>query len=259
MKSLDKYQGAGNSFLLGWRKDFETQDLAALAEDLCDPHFGIGADGLVLLTANGNRIRWDFFNSDGSAAEFCGNAARCAALFVHEHMNIKNFELESLAGISAVRWLTPEEVEIEMVPVKYLDRKFKTPFWSEPLLWVNTGVPHLVIKVEKESDLLNFEKEAQQLRFWKGLGPAGSNVTFVFVVSPHQAKAVSFERGVEGFTLACGTGAIAAAAYLKENFSNQESRIQMPGGEIRIFLSDDKVIMRGPAQKIANVLIEDKK
>ncbi len=130
-----------------------------------------------------------------------------------------------------------------------------TPFWPNPVCWLNTGVPHIVVEVPSTAELKKYRNEAAQIRSWIQLGPAGANVTFVHKHSGVQVSAVSFERGIENFTLACGTGAVAAASVIMANNHTSRCQVQMPGGDLQIELTDGKVLMTGEAHEIAQLTV----
>jgi diaminopimelate epimerase len=252
---LTKMQGAGNSFLI--IDGSQSLDLSGseLAKKLCDFHFGLGADGLVVLHNMGQKnLKWDFFNSDGSPAEFCGNAARCIGLFAKQGWNADSINLETVAGVVTCEVKSENTVRVRMPEPKWIQKEIKTPYWGKPVAWINTGVPHLVVEVNSSKELKNFTKEAALMRSWEGLGKGGSNVTFAFFENDHSAQAVSFERGVEDYTLACGTGAVAAGIYGMEKFKNKECSIKMPGGTLKI-ISDNGTFMEGSAQRIADIKV----
>lgn len=252
--SLTKMQGAGNSFLiLDSAKKLKRPEQAAQA--LCDFHFGAGADGLVVLKKQGSRIGWDFYNSDGSAAEFCGNAARCVAQYAFEAWKIKKISLETRAGVVECEVKKSNRVRIQMPKPQWIQKELKTPFWDKPVAWINTGVPHLVVEVSTESELKAHTAEAKKLRFWEGLGDGGANVTFLYFLNEKNVSAVTFERGVEGYTLACGTGAVAAGLFAMAKNKTKECLVTMPGGDLKISDEKNKIYMEGEAWRIADIKI----
>ena len=251
---LTKMQGAGNSFLMTDKVMPKNQRIHA-TQRLCDPHFGIGADGMVFLSFEKKGIfEWDFYNSDGSSAEFCGNAARCAALYIFEkYPEHKKIEIKTLAGKIRCEVKSLSVVEVEMPKVEWLAQQVTIPFWPKPVAWLNTGVPHIIVEVDSDKNLKKYKTEASQIRAFDQLGPSGANVTFLFMHSPKLVSAISFERGVEDFTLACGTGAVAAASFVMARSSTMECLIQMPGGNLEISLKEGKFFMQGEAYKIAEI------
>jgi diaminopimelate epimerase len=251
---LTKMQGAGNSFLITLEK-VEVSRRPLLAKQLCDMHFGIGADGVVFLSAqNDNNLEWDFYNSDGSEAEFCGNAARCVAQYMHSVTGNKNsLEIKTRAGTVRCQVMSENRVEVQMPTVKWMDAAMTVPLWPNPVAWLNTGVPHVVMVVPHIDDLTRYKTEAAHIRSWSGLGPGGANVTFIYIHNEDTVSANSYERGVEDFTLACGTGAVAAAVFMMKRSGKSSCKVRMPGGELNVALENEKVLMTGEAHKVADV------
>ena len=252
--SMTKMQGAGNSFLIT-SENISLKIRAKLTEKLCDINFGVGADGMVFLNSSkdGN-VDWDFYNSDGSEAEFCGNAARCVALYIFDqNSNHKKIQIKTRAGLVACEMMDAQVVQVQMPKVEWLSKSLVIPGWPAPVVWLNTGVPHVVIEVAALADLKKYKSEAALIRSSDRLGPSGSNVTFVFAQGPEDISAVTFERGVEDFTLACGTGAVAAAYYMMEKNFTHGCQVKMPGGSLKVTKNEDQVLMTGEAYKIANI------
>ena len=253
---ITKMQGAGNSFLLT-TEIVPLAEKAKIAKELCSLNFGIGAEGMVFLKSEKSEIiEWDFYNSDGSMAEFCGNAARCVAIYIFDkNPDVLKIEIKTQAGSVHCAVKDSKTVEVEMPKVEWKSKALVTPFWPQPVVWINTGVPHIVIEVAAFEDLKKFKKEAAQIRAWSQLGAMGSNVTFVFMHSSEKASAVTFERGVEDFTLACGTGAVAAAWFIMEKNKTNQCLVKMPGGDLHVSLVNGKTLMRGEAYKIADLTL----
>lgn len=253
---ITKMQGAGNSFLIASDK-IEIKFQSIMAKNLCDVSFGIGADGMVFLNLeNENEFEWNFYNSDGSQAEFCGNAARCVALYISEKFpQLSKIKIKTLAGLIRCELKSQKVVQIEMPKIEWYEKEKATPFWPTPVAWLNTGVPHIVIELSSSDNLRKNKLEAAQIRNWDQLGPLGSNVTFLSVHSSNLISAITYERGVENYTLACGTGAVAAAIFIMEKNSTSECRVQMPGGNLDITSVNGKVFMSGEAHKIAEINI----
>ncbi len=251
---MTKMQGAGNSFLVIESSE-APKKIKSATPKLCDFHFGPGADGLVVLTKKENKVKWDFYNSDGSAAEFCGNAARCVALYAFERWSKKKIFLETAAGLVGCEVKKTNYVRVQMPDPQWIKKEVKTPFWKSSVAWLNTGVPHLVVEVSAENELKSHQEDAKKMRFWEGLGPAGANVTFVHFSSETKIAAVTFERGVEGYTLACGTGAVAAAVYAMEKHKTTECLVVMPGGSLFIKNEEQKIYMEGEAWRVADLQV----
>lgn len=216
-----KYAGCGNDFILFDNRSGTFPILQpTLIQTLCHRHSGIGADGILLLeTSDHAHYRMKVMNSDGSEAEMCGNGLRCFVKWLHSiGLRHKKYQIEVMNRVLSVHLTDDARVSIDMgVP---LDIEWNIPFsyQNETLMihMLNTGVPHAVIFVD------NIEQIAVQtigahIRYHPFRQPKGTNVTFVQKMAPHRINVRTYERGVEKETLACGTGATAAAlatAYL---------------------------------------------
>jgi diaminopimelate epimerase len=199
---ITKYSASGNDFVIF--HTFKEIDRSDMAKSLCDRHEGIGADGLVVVLPDSqNDFRWQFYNSDGSEANMCGNASRAVAHFAYNNgLADKNMKFLTGAGeISAS--VEGDIVESELTkPIVIKDE-----FEEEGFTWwiVDTGVPHIVTIVD---DLDSYDKElASRMRYKYNV-----NVNFA-KVDGEFLRVRTYERGVEDETLACGTGM--AASFLR--------------------------------------------
>lgn len=211
---------------------------------MCRRYFGFHTDGLLFLRPHASYdFAWEFYNSDGSSAEMCGNAARCAVLYFHQRINDrKSVEFLTGAGPVGGEVLPSGEVRVQMPPIRS-SRQLIAQNVSG--VFTQTGVPHFVIEREPDSEL------ARQLRKADDFGPAGANITFIHDLEGSSLSAVTFERGVEGFTQACGTGAVAAAvAFGLKAQSSSLVTVRMPGGELKIenVQVNQRPYLTGPAQ-----------
>ena len=217
-------------------------DLAALAHRVSDRHFGIGSDGLVLIMPSKDAdAKMRIFNADGSEAEMCGNAIRCVGKYLYESGLCRNVQLqiETLAGIrflslqvshGRVEQVTvnmgrpviqPESIQVGMDPIGYTS--------------VNMGNPHAVF----------FRDDLPKL-------PVNTNIEFVRVRNRHEIDVRVIERG-SGETLACGTGACAAAvASIYHGLTERTVTVHLPGGDLLILWKDktSPVLMTGPATEV---------
>ncbi|MFM7103625.1 MAG: diaminopimelate epimerase [Verrucomicrobiota bacterium] len=232
-----KMTGAGNDFILMDNREGRIAPTREQVARWCDRHFGIGADGLMLLVpcpSGRADWAWQFFNSDGSDAEMCGNGARCFARYVQRVTGWSRPELtfESLAGVIRAR-LHGERVTIGLTAPHSLR-------WREPLATrqgtvevssVNTGVPHAVVFVE-DADRAMVGEAGAELRHHPHFQPRGTNVNFVQVRGPGFIRVRTYERGVEGETLACGTG-VTDSALVTARLHGLTSpvRVQVQGGD----------------------------
>lgn len=211
-----KMSGAGNDFVLlsGGRPGGAA--LKKLAVRLCARKLGVGADGLLHVSAGGRGVlAVRYFNSDGSEA-FCGNGSRCAAWWAYASglMKAKKFTLRTIAGELPAVIAGPGTVKMRMpdVPAVKLGLRGNFPAGAGLLHFLNTGVPHAVVPV-KDLERTDVEGLGAALRHNRAFGPAGTNVNFV-QIKKGRVFVRTYERGVEGETLACGTGLTASAVAL---------------------------------------------
>ena len=238
--------GAGNSFLLVENLDGELQgeDLSNLALRCCSPETGPGADGLIVLEPDGETdFAMGFYNADGSLGEMCGNGARCAARYGVEHGLVRDAEhicFRATAGLIVGRRISREcyEVRLPDPGVIELNRRAEGTDCSYVELG-NPGLPHAVVELLpaafSDSDALR--EQGRRLRHSPAF-PKGANVTFVCLTGGNRVRAITFERGVEDFTLACGTGcgALAVSLILRGRVPGSRVEIDMPGGHLSVSL-----------------------
>ncbi|WP_295905833.1 diaminopimelate epimerase [uncultured Bdellovibrio sp.] len=257
--TITKMSGAGNTFsLIDARKGSAWEDIekhlgmtrANFAKLVCDRVLGVSTDGLLLIQSGGDGFDfvWDFYNNDGSTAEMCGNAARCAARFCYENLESSNPEKSTLkfktgAGLVTAQILGDGKIRVRMPEARFIQERIELKTKSsstEEFALVNTGVPHLVQKIHNIADATSLKEMAREARSHHDLRPSGANVTFYAEDSRGKIKAVTFERGVEDYTLACGTGAVAAALVYAKETSEKQVEVQMPGGLMQVvFLEGD--------------------
>ncbi len=215
MTWLLKAHGAGNDFLVGagaWAPRLEED--VALVVRLCDRRRGIGADGVLALFVQAcDRVRLAYLNADGTRAALCANGVRCAALAAVERLG-----LSSRLVVATDAGEVPAEVRGDLVAVE-----LPPPSQAlEPLAlavggavvqgWYGVvGVPHLIVGSSVPLDRLDLARVAPPLRRHPELGPDGANVSFTWPAHDGCLGVRSWERGVEGETLSCGTGVVAAA------------------------------------------------
>ena len=214
-----KMTGTGNDFIMidNRKRIIDADNCHDFIRGVCRRGISVGADGVILIENDPDAdFRWRFFNADGSEPEMCGNGARCAArfAFLTGIVDMPRMSFRTGAGIIAAE-LLDTKVKVQMpAPVdmrRNLDVEVKGRAFS--LDFINTGVPHAVcfLKDKKELESVNVARLGRALRNHDSFQPGGANVDFVFVENPHRLSVRTYERGVEGETLACGTGAIASA------------------------------------------------
>ena len=212
--SFYKMTGSGNDFVIIDNRDgtIDVNRFRALIPRICRRGLSVGADGLILIeNSTQAHFRWQFFNADGSEPEMCGNGGRCVARLAHL-LGIAPAELtfETAVGILKARVNGPV-VKLQLPPPSAIKLGLSLQISDQTFLMdsINTGVPHAVIRVDdlETVDVVGWGKE---IRFHQSFQPAGTNVDFISVENG-AINIRTYERGVEDETLACGTGAVAAA------------------------------------------------
>jgi len=230
-----KMSGLGNDFIL--IDNFEgrlREDPADLARRLCPRRVSVGADGLVVLEPDDEvDFRWRFHNSDGSEAEMCGNASRCAAkLAVRLGRAGEKLAFRTLAGIIRAE-VSGDRVKVELPRPERLRRGISLALDSASLQadFIVAGVPHAVVLVE-DLEAVDVAGLGAQIRYHAQFAPAGTNADFISLLGPDWLGLRTYERGVEDETLACGTGAIASAllAHLRGLVASP-TRVRVRSGE----------------------------
>ena len=245
--SFWKLSGAGNDFVLlsGLPRG---KSGTALAKKLCDRRFGVGADGLLVMTHRAGKVRLDYWNADGSPA-FCGNGSRCAALWASAQgwVQGKEFDLQTNRGLLTARLTGKGRAEVSMPAPKNLrlGRILNVAGHPLPVHSVDTGVPHAVVFVPNIKKIKVGEL-GRALRFHKSFGHAGANVNFVEI--RNGALFVrTYERGVEDETLACGTGIVAAAFVSRVlGFGGSPVKVKVRSGDILAVSFDGGPRLEGP-------------
>jgi diaminopimelate epimerase len=255
-----KLEGAGNDFLgLDGRAGgfkLKRQQIA----DLCDRRRGVGADGVLVVEkpkVRGADFRMRYYNSDGGEAEMCGNGARCFALLARAVSGRKGNELrvQTQAGLLTLR-MSGREVQVSMTePTKLrLGKKVVVAGRKVVVDFLNTGVPHAVLFVRSVRSI-DVAKQGRAIRYHSAFAPSGTNVNFVEIGRGNRIHVRTYERGVEGETLACGTGVVAASIL-----SNLRRGLRPPiqvatrgGDNVRVGFSMEngharKVTLQGPAR-----------
>jgi diaminopimelate epimerase len=211
---FSKYSGGGNDFILiDHRNASFSSENPGLIQKLCHRHQGIGADGVIFLeNSQCCDARMRIFNADGYEAEMCGNGLRCLARFMIElGFPTRCYTIETMQRMLTVE-MREQKVKASMGPPA--DMQWDIPLSIQEktytLHYLDTGVPHAILFVDNvDSQPVQFL--APLIRSHPRFAPKGTNVDFVQVVSPHTISIRTYERGVEGETEACGTGACASA------------------------------------------------
>jgi diaminopimelate epimerase len=262
-----KMSGASNDFVL---VDNRAQNIHLSRQQivrLCDRHRGVGADGLILLTPSVSGKAdwaWQFYNNDGSTGEMCGNGARCFGRFVQKKTgNSGDFTFETEAGIITARF-QGERVTVSLTAPGHLHLGEQLELYdgTQTIHSVNTGVPHAVLFVP-DADKAMVQQTGAEIRRHSHFGPRGTNVNFVQVLGPSRIRVRTFERGVEGETLACGTG-VTASALVSARVHKFASpiQVQVQGGDLlQVSFKENNgqfadVQLSGPAEFVFDGRIE---
>ncbi|PIS31723.1 diaminopimelate epimerase [Candidatus Saganbacteria bacterium CG08_land_8_20_14_0_20_45_16] len=250
-----KMHGCGNDFILidSRSEKLNEINLKQLAIDLCDRHFGIGADGLLILWPSTKaHYKMQILNPDGSEAEMCGNGIRCLAKYVYEKDQLKEevISVETPAGIRLPAViLSPsgkvEGVEVDMGKAEIINNlQLTTDQGTFEAQIISMGNPHAVIFTDDLSkiNLLELGPQIENDPHF----PSRTNVEFVKVLNDKELEVIVWERGA-GETMACGTGACACVVAS----GKKRALVHLPGGNLDIEINEaGQVLMRGPAKKV---------
>jgi len=260
--SFTKMQGAGNDFVVidNRAQHLSKQEIIDLTPKICARKYGVGSDGfLALLPPEIENADYTMFfrNPDGSDAGMCGNGGRCIALFansigfapehcfsVHDQLYRAEVKSSGEIGISFPITASVKELKIN----------------DQKLYAIRTGTEHVVMPVNEE-ELQNEERlyeTGQHLRYHQRFKPQGTNVNFICGLNESTVKLQTYERGVEGLTLACGTGAIASALVWHHLQNTKEVsgayEVETKGGTLKVYYTYDpksqhykNIKLKGPA------------
>lgn len=245
-----KYHGTGNDFILiDNRQDNLSKNDTKMIQKLCDRHFGVGADGLILLEREASvDFRMRYFNADGKPGSMCGNGGRCAVAFANFLGIIGNEARFKASGATYQAWIEGEQIRLQMQDVSGIEA-------HESHWFVDTGSPHHV-EIVTDLDGTDVRGRGAKLRY-ETYGDKGSNINFVEVVSADSFKVRTYERGVEDETLSCGTGVTAVALAMHHAGKTKAKQIQIitSGGTLTVqFEGDEKgyynIHLVGPAVQV---------
>lgn len=269
---FDKYQAAGNDFIIvnGLEKSNEAYNAWALK--MCDRHFGIGADGLLVCKESSIAdIKMLYFNSDGSQGEMCGNGIRCFSKYIYDYKIIKkqNISIETLSGVKYISMEIDDNdniknIKVDMgypifeglkIPVdiekqEVLEEEINIDGKMHTFSAVNVGVPHVVIFVGN-IDEWNIDDIGEKIEYHT-MFPKKTNVNFVEIKDKNNINIYTWERGA-GRTLGCGTGSCSSVTIgNKLNKLDKKVNVKTEGGDLSVELeSDYKIYMSGNATHIA--------
>lgn len=242
-----KYQGTGNDFIMiDNREMLFPKDNISLINQLCDRHFGIGADGVILIEDEADSdFKMIYFNADGSQT-FCGNGGRCAVAFARQ-LNI----IESEANFTAVDGPHFAEIEDNTVSLQMIDVSVSDIQVKKDSVFAYTGTQHHVELVDSLDKYPVFEK-GKKIRY--SYDAPGANVNFVEQLNEVTFRVRTYEKGVEDETLACGTGVTAVAIAMHKIGKTNSNSVVLPveGGQLKVSFDINNnvytnVFLKGPA------------
>lgn len=217
MRTVDfvKMVASGNDFVIieNSKAKISNSALPSFAKEICERNLGVGADGLLVIEPSEKAdFKMRVLNPDGSEAEMCGNGARCVALFAKQSKIVDgDMQIDTLSGIIEAQ-VTDDKVKIKVQNPRDIKLDFDLNIEGKDykMSFVNTGVPHTVLFVEKLGSF-DVKRLGRAIRYNGNFAPRGTNVNFVEVGNGNSIKVRTYERGVEDETLACGTGCVASA------------------------------------------------
>jgi len=247
-----KYHGTGNDFIIIDNRNLLFIGGKELISNLCDRHFGIGADGLLLLQ---EKKPYDFemvyYNSDGKEATMCGNGGRCITAFAHK-MGICNENVKFVAADGEhIANIIDHDNEIDRISLKMSD--VKEVELSENVFILNTGTPHFVTFVDDVKKIDVFSS-GRAIRYNQRFAEKGINIDFV-EIHDNNLMVRTYEKGVEDETLSCGTGVTASAIAASYKNNHLKYSVQTKGGSLNVsfsrkgdFFTD--IWLEGPAKLV---------
>ena len=270
-----KMNGAGNDFLILDNREerLDPDQFPAIARTLCHRRLSIGADGLMVVEAprQGGDYRMLFYNADGSAGEMCGNGARCICRYGCENgLAGETQTVETPSGVVTGRRIDRRNYRIRLTDPSVVD--LSRPVGALGRLWPcsyielgNPGLPHAAVPYPGLSGVSmdSLRPLGRALRHHPAF-PKGANINFYDVTGPDQLTELTYERGVEDFTYACGTGtgSTVLALTLLGKVSGADVTVSVPGGELRVTIDRDgdavkAIWLTGPTNIVCEGEIRD--
>lgn len=250
-----KMSASGNDFILIDNRDGKVnehfEDVPDFVSRVCRRCLSVGADGVILIEeAKECDFAWKFYNADGSEAEMCGNGGRCAARFAYENKIAKaKMSFETVAGMIKAK-VSGSKVKLQLTTPSNLMIDYPIHLEEREIFLcsINTGVPHAVLLTD-DLDHAPVAELGRLIRYHKAFGDKGTNVDFVKVEDKKNIRIRTYERGVEGETLACGTGAVAVGCILKEkHIIESPVNVWTKSGEMLKVYMEDEVHLEGDAR-----------
>ena len=255
---FDKYEAAGNDFVVVDGRKFHIEDPLSFAKEVCRRRFSVGADDFLYLeNSEVADVRMRICEPDGSEASMCGNGIRCVAAYLYKSEGKDRVKIETLAGVYTV------SKEDSLYRVKFGFMRAINGFVNPPtekkilkmkmrnmdFTIISPGEPHAVTIV----DDINKVQIARSIEIAKNLKifPYGINVDYVQLCEDHICVR-TFERGVWGETLACGTGAVSSAFVAKDLIDINTLPVKMKGGDLVVEFKDNEIFLLGKAKLVYN-------
>ncbi|MDR0495991.1 MAG: diaminopimelate epimerase [Treponema sp.] len=246
-----KMNGTGNDFIIinNIKEKVPFEKFPAIAQKLCERHLSIGADGIMVVEkpeSDAADIKAHIFNADGSEAEMCGNGIRCIARYVwEEKLGGNPVKIDAKAGYVEVERLSKREYKVKLQNASVVKSGGTADINGWEYLYTylelgNPGIPHIVVPMPPliKTDRDALRTIARQLRYYKDF-PKGANVNFYEQISADTVELITYERGVEDFTYACGTGSgsTALALYMQKIVTSNRVNLKVPGGLLKVELA----------------------
>ena len=270
-----KMNGAGNDFVIfnNMEEKIPAEKLGEVAKVLCERHMSIGADGIMVVdkATGAADYKMTYFNSDGSLGEMCGNGARCICRYGYENgLAGEEQTIETTAGI-----VTGHRIDQRLYRIRLNDPsiiKLDDPIEVDGVTYEcsyvelgNPGLPHAVVPMKNLKDIPTRDlfDLGRKMRYHPAF-PKGANVNFYEITGPDQVYERTYERGVEDFTYACGTGtgSLVTVLTLQGKVSGNEVSVKMTGGELRVTVDHDRekvknLYLTGPTNIVAKGEVTD--
>ena len=276
MMEFWKMNGAGNDFIIinNFKGNISPEKMPYIAETLCERHLSIGADGFMVVTQPSEEykdkadFRMLFFNSDGSLGEICGNGARCICRYGYETGLSGDVQrIETTAGLVSGKRISERTYRIRLNDPSTIkiDEELDVNGRKVTASYVelgDPGIPHSVVEIKDLTEYPNgklFEL-GRAIRYYKGY-PKGANVNFYEIIDKDHLIEKTYERGVEDFTYACGTGtgSVVSVLTLKGKVSGKDVKVDVRGGRLSVDIDRDvkdpghinNIFLEGPTNIVA--------
>jgi len=254
-----KMCGTGNDFIVIDNREKIIEDVHAFSKHVCERRFGIGADGVLLLEHSKKAdFKMRIINADGTEAEMCGNGARCIAKFAQQLKLVSERTcFETIAGIIEAE-ADNKDIRLKMSSPRDIKLNIKIEINGKEQIvhYIDTGVPHTILHLDniENVDVMTI---GSLIRYHKHFSPRGTNVDFVSITNDTSLNMRTYERGVEGETYACGTGAVASTAISNAlgKVKKMPTLVNVKGGILKVSLNYNNrvfsnVFLEGNAQII---------